>query len=660
MFNISFRSVCYRWPLFVGSFIALCLSTALIGITVLALSATTNIQLSSATLGPTIKVTDGSGTHYSISKNTPDMGGIQTVLALSGAVSAIITIFIVASTFAFSVALRERDLGLLRLVGASSTHIRRIILGESLVVAIPAAFTGCLVAVGSMPIVLGSLNNTALTPVPLQVYITLLPIIITFCAGLLIAVLGALASSQRASRTRPIQALREAVIDKRAMNWSSWIMGLFLLIAGSIMTMVAAGSNAETATPLSIFGPIVLAIAAILISPVYLPFLAQLLTLPLKFFTVISGRLASAGLATARRRAASLAAPILAILAIVGILTSILATTAATTTASQQANTLGQLIITTANESGLNHNTLEQLQKIDGIQAVSAPGSLPVVIVGQDTVERQDAVVADLPTLAAIMKLQAVEGTLETLLTDTVAVSREYASWYDYHPGSKIKLALFDGRLETVTITALIDAKANTPQLVVSPNLAKEQYVSPQQATILLEKNFSPTNAAQQITDQLDTTAVKILSTEEWFKSTTNAQESLNQLVLFVLVAPASIYALIAIANTLIMAYSQRGREVAAMRLLGITGGQVERMILWEILSIGILGVMIASLIIALALQVYQAALFNTYAIAIVSVPWIVLISLTIACLLTALIAGLFSIRHHLRKSAVQLVTSRE
>ncbi len=58
-------------------------------------------------------------------------------------VAVFMSIFVVGSTFGFVVATRRRQLGLLRLVGATPRQVRRMILGESALVAVVAAVIGC-------------------------------------------------------------------------------------------------------------------------------------------------------------------------------------------------------------------------------------------------------------------------------------------------------------------------------------------------------------------------------------------------------------------------------------------------------------------------------------------------------------------------------------
>ena len=80
-------------------------------------------------------------------------------------VSMFMAVFVVGSTFGFVVASRRRQLGLLRLVGATPRQVRRMVLGEAAVVALLAAVVGCLLAAVATPAFL-ALARVARAPAP--------------------------------------------------------------------------------------------------------------------------------------------------------------------------------------------------------------------------------------------------------------------------------------------------------------------------------------------------------------------------------------------------------------------------------------------------------------------------------------------------------------
>lgn len=115
----------------------------------------------------------------------------------------------------------------------------------------------------------------------------------------------------------------------------------------------------------------------------------------------------------------------------------------------------------------------------------------------------------------------------------------------------------------------MIDGGANAPEIYLSPILAGSQVEKPTQTIVLLRPGVSVDSAIASLSSELGSD-VRVAETQEWFGSQKTEQDRLNRLVLFVLAGPGTIYALIALANILVMSYSLRGHEVATMRLLGI------------------------------------------------------------------------------------------
>ncbi|WP_283112566.1 ABC transporter permease [Streptomyces halobius] len=656
------RSARHYWALFAGAFVALALGVALIGTTAVALAATWGAHRPSA--GPAVTLQDGAGARHTLSGGAVDLGGVQSVLAMAGVVSAFVTVFVIAGTFAFSVALRGRDMGLLRLVGAGGPQVRRMVLGEALAVAVPAAAVGCAMGAVVAPWAVRALNGTGLTPVELRAGPLGGPLLFAAGSGLVIAVLGALAAARRAARVRPTASLREADLDAKAMTAGRWISGLVLLTAGGTMVALAPNAGAEAATPLALFGPLALTLAATAWGPLYLPGLVRLLTAPLTWSGSVSGRLAGEAAGTAKRRTAALVGPVLAIVAIVGTFTSVMATTGAAAAADERARTLGQVVVEPADGSGkLSERALAALRGDPRVRAVSAPAPVELAVAGRDTAWREQAAAADLPALARTHRLTAVQGAVQELAPRTVAVSREFADWYGYRVGSRITYGFFGGQPVSARVLAVLDGGAAVPHLLL-PEAERARAAAPERATVLLA---DPSGGAGAAAGRLAAAlreqggqSVAVTPTAEWYEGRATEQDRLNDLVLVVLTGPAAAYALIAVANTLVMSYSRRGREIAGMRMLGAGAWQVRRMALWEALGTTTVGAGLAAGVIALGLAAYRAGLRVSYGAIPLSVPWGALLGLVCACLLVAVCVSLTAVQRLLRRSTVAAVTARE
>lgn len=661
MWRISLQSVRHYRALFAGSFVALALGVALIGVCASALAATWAVEQPERTAAASVTLTDGTGAARTLSSGELDMGGVQSVLAIAGVVSAFVTVFVIAGTCAFSIALRRRDMGLLRLVGAGGPQVRRMVMGESLAVAVPAALVGCVVAAVAAPHAVDALNGTGLSPVDLRPGPVFWPLVLAAGSGLFIAVAGVLAASKRAARVRPTEALREADLDSHTMTAGRAVTGVLTLAGGAVMVWLAPGAGAEAATPLALFGTMALAVAATLLGPLYLPALLRIVSLPLRWADPVAGRLAAEAAGTSRRRTASLVGPVLAIVAIVGVFTTVMSTTGAATEADDRARTTAQLVVEASGEDGLTADELAALRADERVAAVSALAPVEIAVAGPHSVWKDQAAVADPFALARAHRISAAEGAVGPLRPGEVAVSKEFADWYGHHAGGEVTYGTFGGKPVRARVAAVLDGGSAVPHVLLSAESAGAA-AAPERAYVVLDPAAagSAEAVAGELAQRLGPDRVKVTPTGLWFDGAATDQDRLNRLVLLVLTGPASLYALIAVASTLVMAYSRRGREIASMRMIGVSSGQLRRMALWETLGTTLVGIGVAAVVVALGARAYRGALTVFGGEVPLSVPWALLGSLAGACLLVGVTVSLSAVGRQVRHGGVAAVTSRE
>lgn len=214
MLSIGLGGVRNRWTHFVGAFLAVALGVGLTVSMGLALAATT-------------------GAPQSLKDQDPDaVFRVNAMLATAATVTTFTSVFVVASTFAFSVAQRRREFGLLRTAGATPGQVRAAVVTEAALVGALAALVGCLLGRLGGPELVGWMVDERLAPAWLTVGDQWWPYQLGFWSGLLVAVVGALAASRRASHTSAVEVLRESDVDRRVMTGGRWAFGGLLLAIG--------------------------------------------------------------------------------------------------------------------------------------------------------------------------------------------------------------------------------------------------------------------------------------------------------------------------------------------------------------------------------------------------------------------------------------------
>src|SRR3954469_18500718 len=120
MLGMSRAGLAQRWPLFAGALLSVALGVALVQSSLLLL-------ISAATLDPPAGLSEADRMAFSDS-STAAVAMLGVILGAATFLAG----FIISSTFAFTVDQRRRDLALLRLVGGSRGQVRRLLLGEAL------------------------------------------------------------------------------------------------------------------------------------------------------------------------------------------------------------------------------------------------------------------------------------------------------------------------------------------------------------------------------------------------------------------------------------------------------------------------------------------------------------------------------------------------
>ena len=117
---------------------------------------------------------------------------------------------------------------------------------------------------------------------------------------------------------------------------------------------------------------------------------------------------------------------------------------------------------------------------------------------------------------------------------------------------------------------------------------------------------------------------------------------------------------IIAIANTLVMATSDRRHELATLRLSGATPGQVLRLIGVEACLVSGIGALLAAAVTAATVTGLRHGLLGLAPSVRVVIPWLPLAGIALACLAIALAASLVPAALVLRRRPAELAAVPE
>ncbi|WP_156520402.1 FtsX-like permease family protein, partial [Rhodococcus sp. EPR-157] len=130
------RTLLDRWSLFVGTTVAVALGVGIVhaGMTII-------LGVENAT--PPVGATPAAAEAFRQAAS-----GANTLTGMTVMLGAFLTVFVVASTIGFAVDQRRHDLATLRIAGVTAGQIRRLLLGEALLVAVVGAVLGAVLGLG--------------------------------------------------------------------------------------------------------------------------------------------------------------------------------------------------------------------------------------------------------------------------------------------------------------------------------------------------------------------------------------------------------------------------------------------------------------------------------------------------------------------------------
>jgi putative ABC transport system permease protein len=614
MLRLSWSTFRERWQLFVGAIITVCLGVALVQSSLLILIAAAVPKIP-AGLSPAEETALRDG--Y--------VGAISLLSMILG-LATFVAVFIVASTFAFTVAQRRRDLALFRLTGASRRQVRVLLTGEALLLG--AVGTGLGIALGLPVMRFESWMLVHLDFVPPSFTVPWRSWIIAVSAGtgLGVAVLGVLGASRRASRVRPLEALREVGAAARVMTWPRWLTGTIFLAGGVAMLTLTLSVGGEAAIPLALNACIVLVIALSAFAPLAVPLVGGVLGGLVRALGGPIGLLAHANLRDGVRRSASTAAPIMVLVGLVAGLGGTLDTITAASRDEMTRSVNGDLVVTAGPSQAAS------LAAVNGVRTVSEQVPVSVKLPADDN-EQADGIAVDPAAYIRTHRLGAVTGDLSQLSGRTVAVGRGYG--LPQRVGATLHVRVGGERMD-LRVAALLPASMSSTEFLLPLGLIPAN--GPAQYVVQVDSDTDAGAVADRIrTAQLgDVSAVA-----EWIRAEVKEQQRTSLNVMVALLGMAMLYTVIAMVNAVVIAAADRGPEFAAARMTGLSRGQVVRAALWESLAVVGVGVLLGGLAAAGTLVGLTFAISNMIGLTVVTVPWQLFGALTLGA---ATVVGLTSV----------------
>ena len=523
------------------------------------------------------------------------VGGIGKILknALQGfaILALLVGIFVIYNTFSVIVAQRSREIAVLSAIGATPKQIRRSLRWEGVVVGLLGSFLGVLTGIGLSFVVILVLQALGVALPGGGISIKPFTVISGVVIGTLITVASVMIPARRASRTEPIEALRDAAVETVTFSRRRVILTVAMVVLGAAGLL--AGGNAVIVG----LGILLLFVGVIVAGPLIAFWGTRLLT-PVMSRLGLEGRLAADNTRRNPKRTATTANALL-----IGVFLVTLVTVAGTSAKDFVVGELKKIdsadYLVISKGGSLDDQFVGTLTSIPGVVKVSPFRRESVTVDGKVSLLST----ADIAEITDIADVTVAQGSLGDLRDGTIAVVDN---------GGDGSIVAGSGTKEEVpkigdTVTVVGNGGRSADLEVVA--VVKLSIDSSQVGNLVTAGTFdrlvgdtAPTVAFidAKAGDQSDTKDAIEKQSALRPDITVTEGNALGRLIGTVfdflikavngLLLMSVVIALIGIINTLSLSIIERRRELGLLRVVGMTDKRVQRMIRLESVLIAGLG----------------------------------------------------------------------
>lgn len=541
-------------------------------------------------------------------------------LMIFGAIALLVGVIIISTTFGILLAQRRRQIGLMRAVGASGGYVRRMVLGEAIVLGVLGSLFG--IVLGIVLSLIGAARTSALWfglswPVG--------ELVGEFLIGVLITVLAAFLPAIRATRVAPLEALRPVptVEERRKASIARIIVCSLLFLIGVGLSVLTFRVDNLASIPVAIGSAILLSIAVLAAAPLYVPSLIKLFGLVIRPF----GPTARLSTSNAVRNPSRTSLTAVALMLAVGLSMTLQIGTATM-------RSTGDRMIEEHFPVDMQISTLPPLDEEpapDGEQspanAQSGSSKAPDATAGASNGRSGEAPVLpktalrtidDLPNVASQLQLESTLADLgdkdkasyesstvvygaekdkmsqisdvvsEKLNDDTILVNENS----QFRTGEKIKVAGSKGTIElsVVKVSGVLDFSEALTTTSTLDRLSDNRQVSA--VWMKMQDRTNMTSVMQRLTPLMSTSGVSV---NGGFPAAGMLDKILDVILMIItaLLGVAVLIALVGVANTLGLSVLERRRESALLRAMGMQKRSLRLMLLHEALQTSFVGVFV-------------------------------------------------------------------
>ncbi|HLI52499.1 MAG TPA: ABC transporter permease, partial [Thermomicrobiaceae bacterium] len=485
-----------------------------------------------------------------------------------------------------------RELGLLRIVGASRRQVFASVLGEAAIVGLVSSLIG--IGLG----VLAALGLRAL----LKVFGISLPsgplvfeartVIVALVVGVGATVIAAISPARRAVNIPPIAAISGRHEGSQGSARNRVLAGGALALVGCALLGVGLSKPSLALVGAGAAG---IFIGIAMLAPAIARPLSSVIGRPFAWLLGVSGKLGRENSMRSPRRTAQTASALMIGLALVSAISVFGASFASSSTSTVNNALKADLIVLTGNGSQSGNFSPEVPRLVSNLPGVTASTT---VYAGQFEFRQSLATLKAISTknLSQTVNLQMTAGSANSLDAGDLLIDSSTARNDHLKVGDTVPVKFAYTGPTTMRIGGVYQANALIGSYFVGESFYRTHYQNPLPGAVLLKTNgrSSVEQAAKRVLAPYPTVEVETRGAFEKAQLT-----QVNQLLglVYALLGLAVIIALIGIVNTLMLSVFERTHEIGLLHAVGMTRRQIRAMIRSESVILSLFGAIIGVII---------------------------------------------------------------
>ncbi len=523
--------------------------------------------------------------------NAEFLGFLTTFLVVFAGIAVFVATFSIYNTFNIIFAQRSREIALMRAIGSTRSQVLWSTMVEAILIGTVASIAGLAGGIGVAAGLKSVFDAFGLALPTGGVTIKASGIVIGLVVGIVVTTLAALWPARRASRVRPIEALRASAVEAGVPRTLRTVVGAVLATAG-IATLLWGVLGLDE-NQINVAGPaaFVILIALLVLGPVVARPVAGLIGMPMKSFGGITGEISRENAMRNPRRTASTGAALLVGVAIVVLFSVFVASLKNLVSDSVDRTFGGDLVVANA---GFGMPTLPpelagQIAEVEGVESAVGYGIAQVSVNGENA-DFYGA--ADVPALASVLALDIVDGTADEFEANQIAISEDVSKDEGLEVGDRVEVVYGDGTTQEPTV-GFVYRNADIVGSYLFPRAATDAHQAIRTDAVVFV-TLAEGASVQQVRKGIKplTDVVGKPSTQDKEEYTESVAANLDALLglIIVMLALAIIIAGMGIANTIALSVHERTRELGLLRAVGTTRKQLRRMVRWEAVIVSTFG----------------------------------------------------------------------